>query len=244
MDNRGWTATHEQIAQTWRVVSGLYHDFNLDVMYGDDPGTRPDVARVLIGGTSPIPGAAGQSPIGVWHYGTLYRQYGDAFTGEVYSDTLGNDPTLTGVAVAHEAGHLFGEFHTPNGVMGPVLLGFIPDPAWPAEVNVNGVFQNTYGDLSADFGFAPVVPEPYLLLALPLLLLRRHHRQSQERPASGGTSTIPSIDTGTRERQRAFTFRAACSASFALMYLVSAYCRSAISCSYRASTLYLGIYRA
>ncbi len=220
--SRWTTASDDTIAQTWLVVARLYNvsaHFNVDVTT-DEPLDGPDVARIIIGGLSPIPGAAGQSPINVWHFGTLYRAFGDAFTGAVWADTLGNDPTLTGVAVAHEAGHLFGEYHTPDGVMAPNLTGLIPDPPWPAEINNNGVYQDTYADLSRTLGvyageeITPDVPEPHaLLLLLPLLLMRRQSRQSHERPASLGTSQTSSIDAKSSS-----AFRRASSRSAALTY--------------------------
>jgi hypothetical protein len=168
-----WSATPDVQERVRQIVAGLYSPFNV-LVTSADPGDRADVARVIIGGFSPIPGAAGQSPVNVWHFGTLYRQYGDAFTGAVYADTLGNDPTLTGVAVAHEAAHLFGEFHTPDGVMAPVLSGVIPDPAWPAEINSNGVFQDTYAELGNTLGYAPVAePGALLVVLLPMMMGRR-----------------------------------------------------------------------
>ncbi len=197
LDGTIWTATAAQRDETTRIVKDAFSQFNVEVTT-EDPGIRTDVAWVRIGGqfvtdpTGEFANFAGQSPVGVWHYGTTFRPFGTLFSASVYADGMNNDPTLTAHTIIHEEGHNFGLNHEDTGYMAPVYLSDLtPDNyRWtPADV---AFFKHEIG-VRGDEEITPDTAEPgVLLLTLGLVYLfsRRHHRQSHERPASSGTSRM------------------------------------------------------
>lgn len=172
-----WTATDDVIYQVWKIVADLYGIFNVNVTTVF-PGYRPNVAQVVMGGTSPIPGAAGQSALGNWKLGTQYDQFATPFAARVYTDSLGNIPWECGGAAAHELGHQFGLNHMETGVMVANL-----DPNmfyWSEGTDSVGVTLNQTVFLGGQMGLAPV-PEPSLWAILPLLMFTRPRRRRQSR---------------------------------------------------------------
>jgi hypothetical protein len=169
-DTYPWTAPDDVITRVWQIVAGIYAPFNVDVTTVN-PSIRPDAAWVVVGGPLQAGGVAGRSVIGGWHTGVTDPAFASFFDAEVYADGLGNDPVRVALAIAHEAGHSFGLQHQPSGIMAPVLGTELPLIAWPNEVNVLGVAQDSYGYLGGQLGFA-VVPEPSLVVMVGLLCVR------------------------------------------------------------------------
>lgn len=165
-----WSASAEQQEQVRKMVESRYVGLNVIVQLSD-PGDRKDVAWVIIGGTSPMPGEVGMAPINVWHFGTTYRPFGVAFSANVYPD--GFSLIDVAEACAHEPGHLFGLFHStdPTDIMWPYVDGTMHTfnaANRLALESIVGVSQ--LEDLAVAF------PEPQLSWLAPVLLMRRRRR--------------------------------------------------------------------
>lgn len=159
----GWTATADQMYQTWLRVGGYFHQWNVDVIANDNPGVRSDVVWIIIGGQSPGGNIVGQAATGTWQYGTA-GPFGPATGAYVYSDALGNDPDYVAYVIAHETGHNLGEGHEDDGIMLPVV-----------DLSRNYWTPKDVADFDGWLGIAPV-PEPSLLwVGLVGLAMRRRH---------------------------------------------------------------------
>lgn len=166
-DTYPWTATDDVILKVCQLLAGIFGPFDVNVTTVRPP-PQPNVAEVVMGGPLIQPGnIAGQSVIGNWTIGTQFDTPGfpvSAFAALVYSDGLGNNPTLCAYAAAHELGHALGLIHEDLGIMFPTLI-IDPLPEWTAA-------DVAYLGSPERLGFS-TVPEPRLFLLLPMLMRRR-----------------------------------------------------------------------
>ena len=146
----------------------------------DDPFGEPNVSRVIVGGTiaETLINTIGISEsIDVGNFNTTETAL---VMLDVLSDTSGDassintfpiDPSASiidfvgiavGNAVAHEAGHMFGNFHTePSNVSGNLMDGG-GDPANTFGVGPDNIF-GTADDVDVDFGLDMYAPEEGLV---------------------------------------------------------------------------------
>lgn len=164
-DTYPWAASDDVILQVLQKLADIWSPFDVDLT-NVRPSPQPNIAEVIIGGPLQQPGnIAGYSVIGNWTVGTQFDTPGNpvtAFAAHVYADGLNNMILECAVAAAHELGHQVGLTHEDSGIMFPTLI-VDPVPTW------------TTADLAylGNPERLGLIPEPYLLTLLPVLLMRR-----------------------------------------------------------------------